>query len=94
MTNEEDRAHALEQLGRTLPRLGNDEVVVLAELAARILVGQEQYGRLDLANDKRDWRKEKAEEEKDWLFYVVFEDLRKTMIAPSDSKPHVGSGSV
>ena len=80
MVSDSDRTHAAEQLGRTLPMLGNDEVVVLAALAKRILVGQQQYGKLDLANDRRDWRKEKAEEEQDWLFYAVFEDLKREMV--------------
>ena len=80
MTTDDDRAAALDTMGRILPQLGHDEVVVLAALAKRILVGQQQYGRLDLATDKRDWRKEKAEEEQDWLFYAVFEDLKREMV--------------
>ncbi len=55
--------------------LGDDELRVLAYLAARLLAGQHAYGRLDLANDSRDWRRERGEEIADLLVYSAFAEL-------------------
>jgi hypothetical protein len=49
--------------------LGPDERRVLLVLARRLLAGQTTYGRLDVATDGRDWRKERAEELADALIY-------------------------
>ncbi|HSY21821.1 MAG TPA: hypothetical protein VK841_06890 [Polyangiaceae bacterium] len=38
-------------------------------LARRLLAGQHAYGRLDVAHDARDWRKERADELADALIY-------------------------
>jgi hypothetical protein len=56
--------------------LGDDELRVIALLAERLLAGQRQYGRLSLAEDPRDWRKERDEEIADLLMYSAFETLR------------------
>jgi hypothetical protein len=45
-------------------------------LAHRLLEGQKYYGRLDLANDQRDWRRERAQEVADALAYGAFEELK------------------
>ena len=37
--------------------LGDNELRVLAYLAARLLAGQQAYGRLGLEHDSRDWRR-------------------------------------
>jgi hypothetical protein len=55
--------------------LGDDELRVLAYLAARLLAGQRTYGRLDLASDRRDWREERGEEIADLLVYSAFAEL-------------------
>jgi hypothetical protein len=61
--------------------LGAEERAVLLVLARRLLAGQAAYGRLDLAKDARDWRKEAAEEAADLAIYtaigIVADDLRR-----------------
>ncbi len=49
--------------------LGPDERRVLLVLARRLLAGQCAYGRLDVARDGRDWRRERADELADALVY-------------------------
>lgn len=46
-----------------------DELRVLAVLARRIEVGRNRYGYLDLHADKRDFRRERAEEYVDAAIY-------------------------
>jgi hypothetical protein len=50
-------------------KLGADERRVMLLLARRLLAGQHAYGRLDVAHDARDWRKERADELADALIY-------------------------
>jgi hypothetical protein len=56
-------------------QLGDDEMAVLEALARRLLQGQLAYGRLDLARDKRSWKKEKGEELMDRLIYETFAEV-------------------
>jgi hypothetical protein len=70
-------------LDATCAELGDEEVRVLAHLAARLLEGQRQYGRLALATDTRDWRRERAEEAADILMYSAFEVVRAEVAAES-----------
>lgn len=51
--------------------LGRDELRVLVLIAERLAAGQRTYGRLDLAADARDWRREALEEAADGLVYVA-----------------------
>jgi hypothetical protein len=64
---------------QTIEELGQDERRVLLALARRLLFGQKAYGRLDLANDRRDWRKERSLEIQDLLVYSAFEELKAEM---------------
>jgi hypothetical protein len=57
--------------------LGTDERRVLLLLARRLLEGQRCYGRLDLANDPRDFRRERSEEIADLLVYSAFMELQR-----------------
>ena len=61
-----------------LAELGADERRVLLALARRLLEGQKAYGRLDLANDARDWRKERADELADALVYGAIAEVAAT----------------
>lgn len=67
----------MNDLLETLRRLGPDELRVLHILARRLLVGQERYGRLDVARDQRDWRRERAEEVHDLLIYSAIAELKE-----------------
>lgn len=49
-----------------------------ALLAARLELGREHYGALDLATDKRDFQREALEDLADCLFYLGAEVLRRT----------------
>jgi len=68
--------HATAPLAHVLVELGEDERRVLLLLAHRLLEGQRHYGRLDLANDPRDWRRERAQELADVLVYGALEELK------------------
>ena len=48
-------------------------------LARRLLAGQRTYGCLDLASDRRDWRKERADELADALVYGAIGELAGTL---------------
>ena len=74
MTREADVAI----LAECIELMGDDEVATIALLAKRLLAGQRQYGRLDLAGDPRDFRKERGEELQDLLMYSAFEELRRS----------------
>jgi hypothetical protein len=54
-----------------IAELADEERAVLLVLARRLLAGQRTYGRLDLARDARDWRKEAAEEAADLAIYTA-----------------------
>lgn len=58
-----------------LSRLGDDELRVIERFAARLLMGQERYGRLSLATDKRDWKAESSEELVDFLVYLTAREV-------------------
>lgn len=72
------------RLDETCAELGDDELRVIAYLATRLLVGQRQYGRLDLAKDARDWRRERAAEVADLLVYTGFEALKAELHEPTE----------
>jgi hypothetical protein len=63
------------ELAIVLEQLGADERRVLLALARRLLAGQHAYGRLDIANDARDWRRERAEELADALVYGAIAEV-------------------
>lgn len=59
-----------------------DEIRVLEGIAARLCLGLRQYGKMDLANDKRCWPREEAEELLDFLVYREIGHLVREMKAP------------
>ena len=60
-----------------LAGLGPDERRVIVVLANRLRGGARAYGALDLANDQRDWEKERGEEVADLLVYSAFAELKR-----------------
>lgn len=52
-----------------------DELRVLDVLLNRLELGRARYGYLDTARDKRDWKRERAEEGRDWLIYDALDEL-------------------
>jgi len=56
--------------------LGDDELLVLATIAERAVMGGEKYGPIDVANDPRNFRRETAEELLDACFYSTCELIR------------------
>jgi len=56
--------------------LGRDERAVLTQIAERLCVGYADYGRLDIAHDKRDFARERINETFDWLVYDAIRELR------------------
>lgn len=59
--------------------LGDVERRVLVVLARRLLAGQRTYGRLDVAADPRDWRRERGEELADVLVYGAIAEMATTL---------------
>lgn len=57
-------------------QLGSEEREVLTEIAARLLMGQRTYGKLDLERDVRDFVKETSEELFDSCVYMACETIR------------------
>jgi hypothetical protein len=54
-------------------------------------MGQRQYGRLNLANDPRNWRKERADELADALVYGAIMEVAaetKRTLAPEPAPSH------
>ncbi len=66
-------------LDETCEQLGDEELHVLVVLARRLLAGQRAYGRLDLANDRRDFRRERAEELADAMVYDAVAEVAATL---------------
>ena len=69
------RPGSLAELVALARPLGHDERMVLAVLARRLLAGQQAYGRLDALHDRRDWRRERAEELADALVYGAIAEV-------------------
>jgi len=72
-----DRREIRTELDALLCALGTDELRTLRYLAERLLEGQRLYGAVDLANDPRDFLKERAEELGDALIYTAFAELKR-----------------
>ena len=77
-------------LAAVIATLGDDEVAVLLVLAKRLATGQQEYGRLNLRRDRRQWRREAAEEAADLLAYLAF-DLVRRELAPRPRRRRGGS---
>jgi hypothetical protein len=67
------------QLDATIAELGAEEVMVLALLARRLLKGQQEYGRLALADDPRDLEAERGDEIADVLVYSAMAELKRIL---------------
>jgi hypothetical protein len=74
---DERQIDAYRRLFRVLSQLNEDEIRTVTVLAERLYRGQQQYGKIDLATDPRDFRKERAEEIEDLLIYTAFQALRR-----------------
>ena len=72
-----------QRLDAMLDELEPDAIRTFAYLADRLLVGQRCYGKLDLATDRRDWRKERTAEIADLLVYSGFLELKASLSAPT-----------
>ena len=60
------------ELNDVVDELGLDEVRVLVRIARRLVVGAEEYGHLEVALDRRDFRTKEAREElEDALVYLA-----------------------
>lgn len=61
----------LRRLAMAAESLGDDELLVLCEIADRAVMGAELYGPLKLAEDRRDWREEARAEALAGCFYLA-----------------------
>ncbi|MFI5296757.1 MAG: hypothetical protein ACHREM_01555 [Polyangiales bacterium] len=66
-------------LARLADQLGDDECRVLVYLAERLSEGARVYGRMDLANDRRDFARERAEELADALVYTAMGEVQRVV---------------
>lgn len=57
------------QIEGMLPAMSLDELRVLREICTRVNGARESYGPLELSTDRRDWRRERANELFDAMFY-------------------------
>jgi hypothetical protein len=74
------------ELEELLDELGVDETRVLARIARRLQIGAEVYGELEVAFDRRDFRKKEAREElEDALVYLACAWLKAQAAQDGDS---------
>jgi hypothetical protein len=66
-------------LAAIIAEMGSQEVAVMTLLARRLLEGQRAYGRIDVANDPRDFEAERGAEVADVLVYSAFSELRRLL---------------
>ena len=64
-------------IAKVVAELGEEEKLAVLVLAKRILFGQKTHGVLDLANDPRDFKKERAEEAQDLLCYTAYLEVQR-----------------
>jgi hypothetical protein len=62
-----------------LMKVDPQAVLVIRFIAGRMLAGYEQYGRLDIMADKRDFERERALELGDLLTYSAMAELRRVL---------------
>jgi hypothetical protein len=84
----------LARIAEALPELKGDEAAVLAEVAGRLLLGQRQYGVLQLAGDPRDWVKEARDETLDLLVYAANRFLTATVSGAPAPAPRDSEGRI
>jgi hypothetical protein len=69
-------------LESTVASLGIEETIVLAHLARRLMTGQQTYGHMQLAVDRRDFERERGNELADALVYTAMAELKRLLLAP------------
>ena len=57
--------------------LGETERTIVCRIAGRLRQGQEHYGQLELASDRRDWRGEAVDEALDLCAYLMIERIAR-----------------
>ncbi len=62
---------AIGDLALSVAALETDAVKLLAFIAARLVIGRDRYGNLDLKRDGRDWVREAREECADGIVYLA-----------------------
>jgi hypothetical protein len=65
-----ERRAMLAAIAAALPQLEDDALACVAQQCTRLLRGQAQYGRVDVATDSRDWIREATEEVADMAVYL------------------------
>jgi hypothetical protein len=78
-TSAEENGRVYDELVAVLHQLAPVERNVLLTIGRRLLAGQGRYGRLDLTTDRRDWRRERAEELADALVYGAIAEVASTL---------------
>lgn len=67
----------LDDLISLLRRANRDERAAISYVVGRVMgIGRENYGPLVIRNDARDFRKERADELADWLWYAAIEEVK------------------
>ena len=66
-----------QHIASTCAELGVDELRVIDLIASRLLVGLKQYGALNIAEDRRDWRAQADEEWADAAVYAAIDLLKR-----------------
>jgi hypothetical protein len=72
----DQRRALVDTIAGRLSELGVDELRVLDRIAARLQVGQKQYGELRLDTDTRDWTEEALQEALDLSVYLAIKGAR------------------
>lgn len=65
-------SHDHQRLASIASDLEPDALTALVEIAERLLVGQKQYGRINIDTDQRDWLQQMIEEQQDKDVYGTF----------------------
>lgn len=84
VSDEEDTlppgSHTLIKLSALLATFGPDEIEAFYFIARKHAAGRERYGELVVANDKRDFMMEAAEESTDLISYLAFEFVKSVVV--------------
>jgi hypothetical protein len=81
MTAPREKLATLHELLTAIDGLGDEERLVLLDLAKRLAMGQRSYGDLDLGNDPRDWDDEMRAELLDFLVYSSIKRTQRRLLA-------------
>jgi len=75
------RAALARDIARRLQLASHDELRVVDQILTRLELGRERYGLLDIARDRREWRRELGEELLDAVIYDTIETIRAEDLA-------------